>query len=173
MTKFLRTTAAAAALLLTATPALAAPVGPSDRNATATARIVKPLTLTWVQDLNLGTVLLSGAGAWAGAVVSISRAGAFSCANANVVCSGANQVARYNVTGTNNQTVTITAPGVTLVNQNDNTKTLPMSVDSPGTVALSNSGNTGVDFSLGGSITVASTTTDGVYLGTFNVTVDY
>ena len=173
MTKFLRTAAATAALLLTATPALAAPVGPSDRNATATARIVKPLTLTHVQDLNLGTVLLSGTGAWAGAVVSISRGGVFSCANANVVCSGTNQVAKYNVTGTNNQTVTISAPNVTLTNQNDNTKTLLMTVDSPGTLALSNSGNTGVDFPLGGSITVASTTTDGVYLGTFNVTVDY
>ncbi len=171
MNKILRTTAAVAALLLSATPALA--VGPSDKNATATARIVKPLTLTFVQDLSLGTVLLSGAGAWTGAVVSISRGGVFACTNTNVVCSGATQVAKYNVTGTNNQTVTISAPNVTLTNQNDNTKTLVMAVDNPGSVALSNSGNTGVDFSLGGSITVASTTLDGVYFGTFNVTVDY
>ena len=60
----LRTTAAVAALALTATPAFAAPVGPTS-NATATARIVKPLTLTWVQDLDLGTIAAVGAGAWA------------------------------------------------------------------------------------------------------------
>ena len=32
---------------------------------------------------------------------------------------------------------------------------------------------TGVDFSIGGSITLASTTPDGTYSGTFAVTADY
>lgn len=168
----IRTFAAVAALALTATPAFAAPVG-SSQSATATAKIVKPLTLSWVQDLDLGTIMLSGAGAWTGANVGISRTGVFSCPNSNVTCSGPTQDAKYKVTGTNNQTVTVFAPNVTLVNQNDNTKTLLMTVDSPGTVALGNSGNSGLTFGLGGSISVASTTTDGVYLGTFNVTVDY
>jgi hypothetical protein len=168
----LRNIAAVAALALTATPAFAAPVSPN-QNATATARIVKPLTLTWVQDLNLGTILLSGAGAWSGAVVGVSQAGVLSCANTNVTCSGAVQQARYNVRGTNNQVVTITAPNVTLTNANDPLQTLLMTVSNPGTVTLTNSGAPGNDFNLGGSITVASTTGDGVYSGTFNVTVDY
>jgi len=171
MTLF-RTMAAVAALALTATPALAAPVSPN-RNATATARIVKPLTLTWVQDLNLGTILLSGAGTWTGAVVGVSQAGVLSCANTNVTCSGAVQAARYNVAGTNNQLVTITAPNVTLTNANDATKTLLMTVSSPGSVMLTNSGAPGNDFNLGGSISVDYDTADGVYSGTFNVTVDY
>lgn len=175
MSNLLRMTslAAAAALALGAAPAVAAPVGPSNGNATATARIVRPLTLTHVQDLDLGTILLSGAGAWTGAVVSIDRNGVFSCTNVNVTCSGTTQVAVYNVAGTNNQVVTITAPDVTLVNANDNTQTLLMTVDNPGTVTLTNSGAPGRNFSLGGSITVDSTTVDGVYSGTFNVTVDY
>jgi len=46
-------------------------------------------------------------------------------------------------------------------------------VDGPGTVALPNSGNKGVDFSLGGRITLSSSTAGGLYTGTFNVTVDY
>jgi hypothetical protein len=176
MQKFLRMTALAAtatAIALSATPAAAAPVGPADRNATATARIVKPLTLNWVQDLNLGTVLLSGAGAWSGAVVSIAHDGTFSCASTNVVCSGTTQVARYRVTGTNRQQVTITAPNVTLTNANNAAQTLVMAVSNPGTVTLPNAGNTGIEFPLGGSITVDSTTGDGVYTGNFNVTVDY
>ena len=66
-------------------------------------------------------------------------------------------------------------PGVkvTLVNQSDSSKTLTMTVDSPGTVNLPNSGNKGVDFSLGGRIPLSSPTASGVYSGTFNVTVDY
>jgi hypothetical protein len=163
--------AAVAATALVATPALAA--GPTNGNATATARIIKPLTLVSTQNLNLGTILLSGAGAWTGATVGISSAGAFSCTNANVTCSGTTQVATYKVTGTNNQTVTITAGNVTMKNANDLTKTLLLTVDNPGTVLLGNSGSTGVSFSLGGAITVDSTTVDGVYNGTFDVTVDY
>jgi hypothetical protein len=170
MKKVLKLALAATAVAFTATPALA--VGPSDKNATATARVVKPLTLSWQRDLDLGTIVL-GPGSWSGASVGITRAGLFSCANANTTCSGATQTAQYKVTGTNNQVVTVTAPNVTLTNQNDNVSTLVMTVDNPGTVNLGNSGSSGLIFALGGSVTVASTTPDGTYFGTFNVTVNY
>lgn len=156
------------AVLVAAAPAHAA----SSQVATVNATVVKPLTLKWVQNLDLGTIVL-GNGTWSGATVGISRTGAFSCTNANVTCNGATQVAKYNVTGTNNQTVRITAPNVTLVNQSDPTKTLTLTVDSPGTLVIPNSGNPGVDFALGGSISLSSSTAGGVYSGTFNVTVDY
>ena len=174
MSKFLRMTTLAttvAALAFSATPALA--VGPSDKNATATARVVKPLTLSWQRDLDLGTIVLAGVGSWSGANVGITRGGVFSCANANTTCSGAVQTAQYKVTGTNNQVVTVTAPNVTLTNQNDNVSTLLLTVDNPGTVNLGNSGSAGLAFDLGGQITVASNTPDGTYFGTFNVTVNY
>jgi len=70
---------------------------------------------------------------------------------------GAVQQAKYNVRGTNNQLVTIFAPNVTLTNANNPLQTLLMTVSSPGTVMLTNAGAPGNDFSLGGSITVAST----------------
>ena len=177
MTKMIRLTALAAsvAALTLATPAAAAPTGPAtgSRNATATARIVKPLTLTWVQDMNFGTILQSGAGTWSGAVVKVNVDGTLTCTNTNVVCSGTVATARYNVTGTNNQRVNITAPNFSLTNANDGT-TLALTVDKGlGYVVLPNSGNTGINFDLGGSITVDSSTTGGVYTGTFDVTVDY
>jgi hypothetical protein len=162
--------ATAAALLLVATPALA--VGPN-QNATGTAKIVKPLTLSWVRDLDLGTIILSGAGTWSGANVGISRFGVFVCTNVNTTCSGPTQTAQYKVTGTNNQDVVVTAPNVTLTNQNDGVSTLLMTVGSPGTVNLGNSGAAGLTFDLGGQITVASSTPEGTYTGTFNVTVNY
>ena len=170
MSRLLPTIAAIAMTALAASPAAA--VDP-DRNATATARIMKPLTLVWVDDLDLGTIVLSGTGAWTGAVIGVSQAGALSCTNSNVTCSGAYKQARYRVTGTNNQTVTITAPNVELTNQSDPTKKLWLVTDAPASVSLANSGNTGLIFGVGGSISVSSTTTDGVYSGTFNVTVNY
>jgi hypothetical protein len=150
-----------------AEPALAA-----TQVAQVNANVVKPLILTWLQNLNLGTITL-GPGTWSGATVGISRTGVFSCTNANVTCTGAAQVAQYNVSGTNNRTVLITAPNVTLVNQADSTQTLTLAVDNPGSVILTNSGPPGLDFSIGGSITVSSATLGGTYAGTMNVTVDY
>lgn len=173
MTSLLRTAAPAiafAALTMSATAALAVP---PNQNSTATARIVKPLTLTYVRDLDLGTIVLSGTGSWSGATVGISRAGVFTCTNANVTCSGATQTAQYRVTGTNNQTVTVNSPNITLTNQNDGTSTLLLTIDNPGTVNLSNSGAAGLVIDLGGQISLASTTPDGTYRGTFNVTVNY
>src|SRR5512141_2025371 len=105
MAKFLRLTSLASAVVaLTATPALA--VGPA-QNATGTARIVKPLTLQWQQDLDLGTIILNS-GAWTGATVGIAPDGTFNCdggASTKVTCTNATKPAQYKVTGTNNQDV--------------------------------------------------------------------
>ena len=161
--------AMAAVVSVTSTPAFA--VGPN-QNANATAKIVKPLTLVWVQDLDLGTIVL-GTGTWAATNIGVTSGGVFTCGNTNVSCSGATKPAQYKVTGTNNQRVLITAPNVTLINQNDNTKTLQLTVDNPGFVDLGNSGNAGVTFGIGGSIAVSSATVDGTYTGQFNVTVNY
>ena len=152
--------------------AAAAPAHAANNVATVQANVVKPLILTWLQNLDLGTIAL-GPGTWSNATVGISKAGVFSCTNANLICTGATQVARYNVSGTNNRTVLISSPNVTLVNQGDPTKTLTMVVDNPGAVLLTNSGPPGTNFSLGGSISLNSSTVSGTYSGTFNVTVDY
>lgn len=156
-----------ACALVGAAPAHAAP-----GTAQVSANVVKPLVLTWLQDLDLGTIVL-GPGTWSGATVAISQAGAFSCTNANVTCSGATKAAQYNVSGSNRQVVHITAPNVTLVNQDDATQKLTLLLDSPATVTLTNSGPPGSNFSIGGSITLNSATAGGTYVGMMNVTVDY
>ena len=126
---------------------------------------MKPLTLAWVRDLDLGTIVLSGAGVWAGANVGITRPASLAASTPTSTCSGTTQTAQYKVTGTNNQVVTVNAPNVTLTNQNDGVSTLLMTVDNPGTVNLGNSGSSGLTFDLGGQITVASATPDGTYTG--------
>jgi len=150
-----------------ATPAMAA-----TQSAPINASVSKPLVVTKLQDLDLGTVTL-GPGVWSNATVSLSRTGAFSCGNANVICTGATSLTKYNVQGSNNQTVRISAPNVTMINQSDATQTLTLVTDAPASVLLTSSGHPGIDFSIGGSVTLSSTTAAGTYVGTFNVTVDY
>lgn len=151
--------------------AIGAPATAATISAEVKAKVVKPLTLTSIQNFDLGTLIL-GPGTWSGAVVGLSRTGTLTCP-ANLTCTGARQVAIYNVRGGSQQTATVTAPNVTLVNQSDPTKTLILVVDKPNSVPIPNSGAPGVNFPLGGSISVSSTTAGGVYVGTFNVSVDY
>ncbi len=155
---------------------LAAPTAASAQSKTqvakASVKIVKPLVLSWRQDFSLGDILVPATGSWPAATVGLTRAGAFTCP-APLTCTGLRQVARYHVAGSNNQVVRIGAPSVVLTNQNDPTKTLTMTVDSPGTLTIPNSGQPGTIFALGGAITVSPSTTGGTYAGTFNVTVDY
>lgn len=157
---------AALSALLVAAPAQAARI-----TAPVNAKVVKPLVLNRVQDFDLGMVLL-GSGAFPAVTVRLSRTGVLTCP-APLTCSGARQVAIYNVSGSNNTTVTIGTPDVILVNQSNSGRTLRLTVDSPGTVTFPNSGTQGINFPLGGSITVDSTVIPGTYQGTFNVTVDY
>ena len=159
-------------MLLICAAAFAAPAHAVTQTASVKANEVKPLTLVSLQNLNLGTVTLQP-GAWSGAVVGISQAGVLSCANVHTICSGAVQAAQFKVTGSNKQVVKITAPNVTMTNQADPSKSLTLVVDSPGQVTIPSSGVQGITFSLGGSITLSSTTANGVYSGLLNVTVDY
>ena len=175
MNKFLRMTSLAAtvaALTLTASEALAAPVSATS-DASARARVIRPLQLTSTQNLDLGTIVLSGAGTYS-ATVAIDRDGVFDCdggSSTNVTCSGTVQEAIYNVRGTNNQVLTIASAPVTLNGSNGGSLTL--TPDHDATVTLTSSGVPGDDFGVGGSITVTDATVDGVYTGTFAVTADY
>jgi hypothetical protein len=158
--------------LLLLCAAAASPAGAATQNASVKATVVKPLTLVSLQDLNLGTVILNP-GSWSGATVGISQSGVLSCANANTNCTGTAQPAQFTVTGSNSQTVRVTAPNVTLVNQANPGKTLLLTLDAPATITLPNSGSKGMTFAVGGSIGLSSTTANGTYSGTLNITVDY
>ena len=168
MNKALIFAGAAAALAFTGT-ANAAPVSATE-DATATARIYTPLTLTSVQDLDLGTIVLSGVAPYTD-TISVDQSGSFSC-GANVTCSGTTSEAQYSATGTQDQTLTVTvASTLNLVNLTQTAPDLVLDVDAPATALLDGSG--AVTFGIGGSIDVSDTTVDGVYQGTFAVTADY
>jgi hypothetical protein len=170
MKKILIIAGAVSALAFTSAPAYA--VSPTTQ-ATATARIVKPLTLDSVRNLDLGTIVLSGTAPYT-QTVGITQAGVFSCGGANLTCSGTTQTAQYTATGTQGQTLTVAgSASIPLVNQTQVSPNLTLAVAYPaaGSVVLNSAGT--VTFDLGGSISVSDTTADGVYQGTFDVTADY
>lgn len=137
--------------------------------ATATARVYRPLQISFVQNLDFGTLVL-GSGTWSNQLISMDQAGALTGCGTNVTCTGSPVAAKYHLVGTNNATVKITSLPFNLTGPG----TLAFTPNAPATVNLGAAGSTtGVDFSIGGSITLSSTTPDGVYSGVFAVTADY
>ena len=178
MTKFAKI-AAVAAVALAWTPALAAPVGVTGGSGppAASARIVKPLTLTSAGALNFGTIVIPAGGVTADRLIRLSATtGAIAPADcgggsAEVVCSGTTSIPTYNVRGTNNATVQILKLNSTL--NGNNGGTLQLTPTGQATIQLTSSGAPGDDFTIGGDITITSATIDGLYTGFVNVQVDY
>jgi Mat/Ecp fimbriae major subunit len=166
MKRFLATVGASVLALGSAPAAAVTPL----TQATATAKIFKPLQISFQQNLDFSTLVLAGAGAWSGQVISMDQTGALTGCGGNVTCSGTPAPAKYKLIGTSNAVVTISSPGFNLTGPG----TLAFTPNAPATVNLGATGSTtGVVFGIGGSITLASSTPDGVYTGTFMVTADY
>lgn len=177
MNKYLRMASlgAAAAAMTVATQASAYGLVNANPNANAHVKIQKGLVLKATQDLDLGTVVLAGGtGAWT-ATVQVHKDNSFDCDgnSGNVVCTGTTARAVYNVQGSNGAVVKIASGAVTLSNGNTPADTLTLTPEHDATVTLTNSGSPGVDFGVGGSITVDNNTPDGDYTGTFDVTAEY
>lgn len=163
MNKFLLGATAAAL----ASAASAAPTSVSNGPVQAHATIVKPLTLQKNSDLDFGSIVVQDNG-----TITMDTAGAITCP-ATLTCATTGTPAQYKVTGTNNQTVNITAPNVTLTNAGNPGTPLTLVLNAPASVVLPNSGTTGTTFNVGGSMAIAATTKDGTYVGDLNVTVNY
>ena len=134
----------------------------------ANAKVVKSLQLTAKQNLDFGTITLSGTpGTY---TVAISQAGTMTCPS-GATCAGTVRQAIMNVQGSNAQVVRITVSSINLVNAATG-GTIPFVPDAPATITLTNSGSPGRDFNIGGSLAVPSTA-DGTYTGNVSVTVDY
>jgi hypothetical protein len=165
MTKFVRL-AALAAVTFAATPAFAQ-VAPSNGQPTATVRITKPLTLTRVAHLDMGTVVV-----WGNGTVAMDQTGAITCPVATLVCAASGTPAEFTVSGSNNRVVQINTPAtVTLASGTDNLTLVP---NAPGTVTLPNSGvGNALNFKIGGSVALLDSTPGGTSVGTMVVTVQY
>lgn len=145
-----------------------APAQAADTTIRASAKVIKSLELSSKQNLDFGTITLSGAtGTY---TVSINLAGQRTCP-AGATCSGLAQPAIMNVQGSNGQVVMISVAPSNLVNTANNS-TIPFTPTAPASVTLTNSGFPGLDFNVGGSIAIPSTA-DGNYSGNVVVTANY
>lgn len=156
--------------ILALTGALAA--GPAQAATTTvqvTAKVAKPVTLSAKQNLDFGTIMLSTA--LPSHVVSVSMTGTRVC-SPGLTCTGTPRQAIFNTTGFNGMVVLIFAAPSDLINASDGSR-IRFTPTAPVSVLLTNSGQPGKDFSVGGSIVIPSTATEGLYSGTIEVTVDY
>jgi len=165
-TMFKAALAATVATGLFAAPAFAAN---SDTEAfTATARIVKPLTLKKNVNLDFGIITMDPT--LVSANVTVSQAGVVTCGT-GLTCTGTPTAAEFEVAGVANQGLTVTVQNITALTDTVSGDTLTFSASAPGTITLD---STGADiFNIGGTITVPAGTADGTYGADIDVTVTY
>jgi len=131
--------------------------------ATAKATILKQITVTKTADLDYATIVTGTAAS----TVIVTPAGARTCGT-GLVCSGTATAAAFSVVGTIGQIANVSVPAnVTLTSGGNTLASSLVSSNATLTLAATNS------FSVGGTLNVGANQADGVYSGTFTVTVDY
>lgn len=165
--------AAALAAFAAATPASAQSATSASPRALAGARLIKPLTLTALRDLNFGTIVMGTI--TADQTVSISQASVVTCGatGGGLTCAGTPTSATYRVAGTQGQVVLISSAAATFPLTGSNGGTLAFTPSFPANLTLGNSGAPGNSFNVGGSIVVNASSVDGVYSGQIDIQVAY
>jgi hypothetical protein len=170
----------AAALLVSAAaaPAFAGPESASD-TATATAKIIQPITVTKDRDMQFGTLVKPRTGS---GTVTVANNGTRSLGTgvASPASSAAPTSAQFTIKGEGAQAMTVAVPAsFDLVN---GASSLTVTTSNDGSIAAAGttktlSGVLGAEGSyvvqVGGAFDLASTTATGVYSGSFTVTAAY
>lgn len=137
--------------------------------AEARARVLAAITLTNNTALEFGAVVAASGGG----TVEITPAGTRTPCTLPLTCSGTVSAAQFDITGgTSGEVVTINAdPTVTLLNTSGPGSMSATLLESAPTATLDATG--AASFTVGGTLTVAASQAEGVYLGTFSVSADY
>lgn len=156
---------AAAATLVAATPASAAP-----EPFQAKANIVKPLTIQKVTDLNFGTITMEPALTSANVVVS-AASGATAVCDTNLTCDTASTSgpASFTIGGVGSQVVSLNYGTVPTVLKSG-TNTVAFTKDGQSSITLSAGAAT---LYVGGTITVTDSTKPGAYSADLEVSASY
>ena len=172
MTKFLTKAALAAtvATSLFAVPAMAAPAGNEDF--TAKAKIVKPVTITNLTDLDFGTVTMNPSLISETVTVGNGAAAIAICGSAQLTCSGGGSADFTLTGGVANQAIVLTynTPPSVLTHSNGS-NTVAFRLNALANVTLDSAG--AGSFSAGGEIDVVTATVDGDYSAIVNVVANY
>lgn len=134
--------------------------------ANAKAQIIKAITVTQKNDLDFGTIV-SGVAA---ATVALTPASARTC-GVGLVCAGTAVAAKFEIGGTAAQLVNISTSDAILTSTGNPSMPASLTV-SVGTMTLAGVAATDA-FTVGGTLSVGANQAQGVYSGSFTVTVNY
>lgn len=179
---------AAAATIALGLAAVAMPSSAEAASASATvvAKVLKPLVMAGGQTVDFGSIVTPSAATFTGTfpIDAAATQTTTYCAT-GFVCTGTPKAAMFNLQGSSNNNITLSIPlsvTLTLQGATGTPPTLTMTTknsiaanNTTGnyTMTLPNSGFPGLDFYVGGSITLTQATVAGTYGGTINVTADY
>lgn len=136
--------------------------------ANASAEVLSTLTLTADSSLNFGQIAANTGGS---VTVNADTTAAFT---GSLVSTGTRAPASFTVTGTPNANVVVTLPTSATLTRAGGTETMGISnFNTLPTGAFQLNGTGSANFTVGGTLTVASGQASGVYNGTFSVSVEY
>ncbi len=136
--------------------------------ANASAEVLTTLTLTANSSLNFGQIAANTGGS-----VTVN-ADSTASSSGTLISTGTRAPAGFTVTGTPNASVVLTLPTSATLTRSGGTDTMSISglnAHPAGAFQLGSTGSS--NFSIGGTLTVASGQVAGVYNGTFSVSVEY
>lgn len=147
--------------------------GSSTLAGTATARVLRPISITATRDLAFGRVVLPRTGS---GTLGLSAAGVLSVTgNGTTALTSTRTTAAFTVSGEGGQSVTVSVPATVSLTGPGGTITVNTLSSGAGAQvlggALGSSGTLGV--TVGGTVPLTSTTASGTYTGTLSVTVQY
>jgi hypothetical protein len=136
--------------------------------ANASAEVLTTLTLTANSSLNFGQIAPNTGGS-----VTVN-ADSTASSSGTLISTGTRAPAGFTVTGTPNASVVLTLPTSATLTRSGGTETMSISGFNANPAGAFQLGSTGSsNFSIGGTLTVASGQVAGVYNGTFSVSVEY
>ena len=136
--------------------------------ANASAEVLTTLTLTANSSLNFGQIAPNTGGS-----VTVN-ADSTASSSGTLISTGTRAPAGFTVTGTPNASVVLTLPTSATLTRSGGTETMSISGFNANPAGAFQLGSTGSsNFSIGGTLTVASGQVAGVYNGAFSVSVEY
>ena len=132
------------------------------------AEVLATLTLTANSSLNFGQIAANTGGS-----VTVN-ADSTVTSSGSLISTGTRAPAGFTVTGSPNANVVLTLPTSATLTRSGGTETMSISgfnANPGGAFQLGSTGSS--NFSIGGTLTVASSQASGVYNGTFSVAVEY
>ena len=165
----------AIAILFSGVSVMASAQNTATQSATASAKIVAPITLTKTNDLRFGTIATSSA---SGTVSVAATVGAQASASggATMVASSLDETgpAVFTITGESDQTFSLNVKTDDVIKLSNGAETMDVTLNIP-SFSKANNALTGGTKTLiiGGSLAVGANQASGAYTKTFDVTVAY